>query len=28
VEQETAKDAAGDLADAKANFDYLHALEF
>lgn len=28
VEQETAKDAAGDLADAKANFDTLHALEF
>ena len=28
VEQETAKDAAGDLADAKANFDYLHSLEF
>jgi sugar phosphate isomerase/epimerase len=28
VEQETAKDGAGDLADARANFDYLHALEF
>src|SRR5216110_2089656 len=28
VEQETAKDAAGDLADAKANCDYLRALEF
>ena len=28
VEQETAKDAAGDLADARANFEYLHNLEF
>jgi sugar phosphate isomerase/epimerase len=28
VEQETAKDAAGDLADAKANFEYLRNLEF
>jgi len=28
VEQETAKDPAGDLADAKANFEYLHTLEF
>src|SRR3989442_441279 len=28
VEQETATDAAGDLADARANFEYLHALEF
>ena len=28
VEQETARDAAGDLADARANFDYLHNLEF
>jgi len=28
VEQETAHDAAGDLADAKANCDYLKALEF
>lgn len=28
VEQESASDAAGDLADARANFDYLHALEF
>ncbi|HYX81011.1 MAG TPA: sugar phosphate isomerase/epimerase [Gemmatimonadales bacterium] len=28
VEQETAKDAAGDLADARANFEYLRALEF
>src|SRR6266566_1658726 len=28
VEQETAHDAAGDLADAKANCEYLKALEF
>jgi len=28
VEQETARDSAGDLADAKANCDYLKALEF
>jgi len=28
VEQETAADAAGDLADARSNFEYLHALEF
>ena len=28
VEQETASDAAGDLADARANFEYLHGLEF
>jgi len=28
VEQETANDGAGDLADAKANFEYLHGLEF
>jgi sugar phosphate isomerase/epimerase len=28
VEQETAKDAAGDLADARANFEYLRGLEF
>lgn len=28
VEQETAEDAAGDLADAKANCDYLRGLEF
>jgi len=27
-EQETAKDGAGDLADARANFEYLHTLEF
>ena len=28
VEQETANDADGDMADARANFDYLKALEF
>jgi sugar phosphate isomerase/epimerase len=28
VEQETAKDPAADLADARANFDYLHGLDF
>ena len=28
VEQETASDAAGDLADARSNFEYLHTLEF
>jgi len=28
VEQETATDAAGDLADARSNFEYLHSLEF
>ncbi len=28
VEQETATDAAGDLADARSNFEYLRALEF
>ncbi|TMC66932.1 MAG: sugar phosphate isomerase/epimerase [Chloroflexi bacterium] len=28
VEQETAKDSGGDMADARANFEYLHALEF
>ena len=28
VEQETANDAAGDLADARANAEYLRALEF
>jgi sugar phosphate isomerase/epimerase len=28
VEQETARDAAGDLADARANCEYLKALEF
>jgi len=28
VEQESASDAAGDLADARSNFEYLHALEF
>ena len=28
VEQESAKDSGGDLADARANFEYLHALEF
>ena len=28
VEQETATDPAGDLADARSNFEYLHGLEF
>jgi sugar phosphate isomerase/epimerase len=28
VEQETAKDAAGDMDDARANFEYLRGLEF
>src|SRR5216110_232176 len=28
VEQETATDPAGDLADARANFEYLHGLDF
>jgi sugar phosphate isomerase/epimerase len=28
VEQETANDPAGDMADARANFEYLHGLEF
>ena len=28
VEQETANDPASDLADARANFEYLHGLEF
>ncbi len=28
VEQETANDPAGDLADARANYQYLHGLDF